>query len=97
MTDAAWRFLRDTPAEDLAVYASLLISAAATVSAVLTLARHLRRARRISRARAATRARGGAAASLRRSVRPILRRRYVRATLRPRRRGAVQTTPSYAA
>ena len=51
MTDAAWRFLRDTPAEDLAVYASLLISAAATVSAVLTLARHLRRARYIPRAR----------------------------------------------
>ena len=72
MTDAAWRFLRDTPAEDLAVYASLLISAAATVSAVLTLARHLRRARYISRARAAaTRARTRAAASLRRRVRPI--------------------------
>lgn len=73
MTDAAWRFLRDTPPEDLAVYASLLISAAATVSALLALARHLRRARYLHRARAAAaRARTRVAASLRRRVRPVL-------------------------
>ena len=91
MTDAAWRFLRDTHTRGR--------------SRRLRVAPHLRR-RRLRRthprptpppragpsrrARAAARARTRAAASLRRRASGRFSpRRYVRATLRPRRRGAI--------